>query len=55
MIRFIVIGLVRRRKDRKTGKGFQLRKFSVLYRIDFEAENEDMDLENTSFVEVIAD
>ena len=34
------------RKVKKSGDGYQLREPSASYRVDFEAENEDISLEN---------
>ena len=54
-VRSILFGLVKGRKVKESGDGYQLREPSAPYRVDFEAENEDIGLENTHFWKSFAD
>ena len=54
-VRSILFGLVKGRKVKESGDGYQLRETSAPYRVDFEAENEDIGLENTHFWKSFAD
>ena len=54
-VRSILFGLVRGRKVKESGDGYQLREPSAPYRVDFEAENEDIGIEIKHFWKSFAD
>jgi len=52
-VRSILFGLVKGRKVKESGDGYQLREPSVTYKVNFDVKNDDIGPENSQFWDII--